>query len=335
MTSLWHISGPREAGPGERHQMLHRAKRVFEQSGVESADVVRVDVPGRGASADSPDREGLVRGEVEPALPALQSGSLFGGKQGLLIFDGHQLLKGEAELISELLSVADTDSVVVVASAGAVPSPLSKTLKGGETIKIDKLREKDAAEWLGTEVRERKMKVPTDAREALLQRFGSNIAAISQALDQLAGETSITRETVLVRFHNRPDEPMWHLADAISAGKVGEALRRLADFLTHGHPLQLLGYLEDDLKRRSFASAAESIEDYAEHVGGRASDWRVKRDWNRRTRVSDSELRAALTALLRADGLLKAAPEETHRLTMERLTVALCRLYGGRAVGVR
>ena len=334
MTTTWHVYGPRDAGPGERQQMLSRANAIFGESAVEDADVVRVDVPGRGASADSADRDGVVRGEVDPALPALQSGSLFGNRQGLLIVDGQQLLKGEADVIAELLATASPETVVVVVSAGAVPSSLSKVLKVGETIKIEKMREKDAAAWLSTEARTRGLKLPADAREALLQRFGSNVAAMSQALDQLAGEQSISRETILLRFQNRPDEPMWHLADAINDGKVGEALRRLADFLTFGHPLQLLGYLEDDLKRRSLASSAESVEEYAEHVGGRPGDWRVKRDWTRRSRVSDSELRAALSALVRADRLLKSAPEETHRLTMERLTVALCRLYGGRAVRV-
>jgi DNA polymerase III delta subunit len=334
MTSIWHISGPRDAGPGERQQMLSRAQAVFDQLDVQGADIVRVDVPGRGAAAEGMERDGVVRGEVEPALPALQSGSLFGGRQGLMIVDGQHLLKGEADVIAELLGNADPETVLVVVSAGAVPSSLSKMLKSGETIKIEKLREKDAAAWLSIEIRTRKIKIPAEAREALLQRFGSNVAAMGQALDQLAGEATITRDTILVRFHNRPDEPMWHLADAISDGKVGEALRRLADFLTHGHPLQLLGYFEDDLKRRSLASAAGSIDEYAKNVGARPGDWRVKRDWNRRSRVSDSELRAALSALLRADGLLKSAPEETHRLTMERLTVALCRLYGGRPVGV-
>lgn len=312
--------------------MLARAAAVFDQTDVQSEDIVRVDVPGRGASEAS-DRDGVVRSEVEPVLPALQSGSLFGGRQGLLVVDGHQLLKGEAEIIAELLD--GTDVVVVVVSAGAVPSPLSKVLKGGEVLKVEKLREKDAAAWLSGEIRSRAIKIPPEAREALLQRFGSDVAAIGQALDQLSGETAITRETILARFQNRPDEPMWHLADAISAGKVGEALRRLADFMTHGHPLQLLGYLEDDLKRRSLASSANSIGDYAEQVGARSGDWRVRRYWERRSRVSDSELRAALSALLKADGLLKSAPEETHRLTMERLTVALCRLYGGRPVRAR
>ena len=94
MNMIWHVYGPRDSGPGERQQMLGRAQAIFDQFEVQNADIVRVDVPGRGASADSADRDGVVRGEVDPALPALQSGSLFGGRQGLLIVDGQQLLKG-------------------------------------------------------------------------------------------------------------------------------------------------------------------------------------------------------------------------------------------------
>jgi DNA polymerase III delta subunit len=55
----------------------------------------------------------------------------------------------------------------------------------------------------------------------------------------------------------------------------------------------------------------------------------VRKAWGQRSRTSNGELRKALDALARADAHLKSAPEETHRLTMERLTVALCRWYGG------
>jgi DNA polymerase III delta subunit len=315
--------------------MLRRAQAVFDQAGLAPADIVRIDVPGRGS--DAAERVGNLRPEVEPALPALQSGSLFGGVQGLLIVDVHALLKAEAEVIAELMERADPQSVLVIfVSSGALPSLLASVVKtGGEVLKVAKLREKDAASWLAAELRSRGLRMPEAARSALMQRFGSDVAAMAQALDQLeASGRPITADTVLARFKNRPDEPMWHYADAVAAGKVSDALRRLTDFLTYGHPLQLLGYLEDDLRRRALAAASPNLETFTERVGGRAGDWRVERDWKRRKQVSDSELRRALGALVRADGLLKSAPEESHRLTMERLTVALCRLYGGRPAQV-
>jgi hypothetical protein len=50
--------------------------------------------------------------------------------------------------------------------------------------------------------------------------------------------------------------------------------------------------------------------------------------WRQRTRVRESSLRRAQDALLRADRVVKTHPEEVHRVTLERLTVALCRWYG-------
>jgi hypothetical protein len=38
----------------------------------------------------------------------------------------------------------------------------------------------------------------------------------------------------------------------------------------------------------------------------------------------------ALEALVRADRILKSAPEPMHRVTMERLTVAMTRWMAGR-----
>jgi DNA polymerase III delta subunit len=327
--SLWHVAGPNEAGPGEIQEMQRRVAAIFEQESVD--DVTRVDVPGRGGGSGEASSAGF-RSEVEAAVPALQSGSLFGGRQGLVLYDAQALLKAEVEGIAELLAEVPDHIVVVLVSAGSLPSDLAKIVKAsGETVRVKKLREKDAAEWLAGELRARKLSLPTEARQALLKRFGSDVAAMAQALDQLAAQgKAITAELILDTFKNRPDEPMWHYADAVGSGDVGEALRRLSDFLTHGHPLQLLGFLESDLRRRALARAAPDTETLAEWLGVKPDDWRVGRDWKRRTRVSDSELSRALGALVRADALLKSAPVETHRLTMERLTVALCRLYGGR-----
>lgn len=175
------------------------------------------------------------------------------------------------------------------------------------------------------------MKLSADAEEALLKRFGSDVAALGQALDQLAAlEGPVTGEDVALRFRNRPDEPMWHYADALAAGKTGDALRRLSDFLTHGHPLQLLAFVESDLKKRSLAAAAPSLEVFAEWVGARPDHYPVKKAWGARTATSDEDLRKALDAVARADLALKTAPEVTHRVTLERLTVALARWYKGR-----
>jgi DNA polymerase III delta subunit len=320
------IAGPRDAGPGERALMFDRAAEIFSAAGIDDHD--RIDVPGRGAAEAS---ETQLREPLQPIVPALQSGSLFGGSNGLLVVDAQNLQKAEAEVIAELVEVADPDAVTAVfLTAGAIPSPLAKILKErGESVSIKKMRERDATRWLGEAAKERRLRIEPEAVTVLVRHFGSDVAALGQALDQLAvdGET-VTAEAVEGRYVNRPDEPMWLLADAISDGKEGEALRRLADFLEHGHPLVVLSFLEGEVRKRSLAAIAPDVDTYAGWVGGSAQNYPVKKVWEQRSRTRSESLRRSLDALARADLQIKTAPEETHRVTLERLTVAMCRWIG-------
>lgn len=309
--------------------MLERAHRLLAEAGVDGID--RIDVPGRGAAEDG-EATGPLRSEVERLVPALQSGSLFGGRRGVLVVDAHQLQAAETAVVAQLATGLDPDAVVLVLVAeGALPASLSRIVKAeGESHTVRKLSERDVYGWVREAARERRVKVEADAATALVQRFGTDTAAIGQALDQFVGSGTVTVDAVTARFRNRPDEPMWHYADAVAEGDVGQALRRLSDFLTHGHPLQLLAFLESDLKRRSLARVAPSMEVLAEWLDAPPKHFPVEKAWNNRAKGSDDDLRRALAAIARADVSLKSDPESTHRVTMERLTVALAKWYRGK-----
>ncbi|MBT8211901.1 MAG: hypothetical protein KJN71_02015 [Acidimicrobiia bacterium] len=325
------IQGPNDAGPAERQQMRARAQAVFDRFKID--EITRIDVPGKGGAATGDDDgDAALRSEVRPLVPALQSGSLFGGAVGVLVVDAQNLLKAESEVVAELVATAAGGGVVAVfVASGRIVAPLGKKLTDvGDVVKVAKLRERDAADWLVAAARERRLVLESDGIDAIMHRFGSDIAAIDRALDQLASSGEpITADAVRQRFANRPDEPMWYYADAIAAGDVGEALRRLEDFLVHGHPLQLLAHMEGELRRRSLAAVAPDVESYAEWEGANPNAFPVKKAWQRRNHSTSTELRQALDAVSRADLRLKTAPESTHRVTMERLTVALCRWFGG------
>lgn len=329
MNPIVAIVGPSQAGPGERQLMLDAASQALEQLG--ATDVNRIDVPGKGSGDDTED-SGL-RSPVAAAVPALQSGSLFGGSPAVLVVDAHQLLKAEATILAELISAAAASGgiVAVFVAAGSIPAPLGSVLrKEAETMKVDRLTERKAATWLGQEARRRGLSLHGDAAAALIQRFGTDVGALGSALDQLAlDDRPLTGEAIRERFKNRPDEPMWHIADAIAAGDTGETLRRLEDFLIHGHPLQLLAFLQNDVRRRALAAAAPDYETFVDRDGGRKS-YAMEKVWKSRHRARDTDLHRAVGALARADLQLKTTPEPTHRVTMERLVVALCHWYGGR-----
>jgi DNA polymerase III delta subunit len=328
MKSVLAVVGPRDAGPGEREEMLRRARAALEQVGVDGID--RLDVPARGGGDDG---ERSLRSDVEPLVPALQSGSLFGGRRGVLVVGADQLLAAEAAVVADLLSALDPEGAAVcLVSAGPLPAAVGKVVRDvGEQLTVRKFRERDAADWLGHAARERGVKLTAEAASLLLQRFGTDVAALGSALDQLTtAEGTVGAEEVSVRFRNRPDEPMWHYADAVAAGKTTEALRRLGDYLTHGHPLALLAFMENDLKRRALAAAAPDLETFADWLGAPPGHYPVTKAWQARDQVSEDDLRRALDAVGRADLTLKIKPESTHRVTMERLTVALSRWYGTR-----
>jgi DNA polymerase III delta subunit len=308
--------------------MLDAAAGHFARAGLERSDVLRLDVPGRGAGEEG---DGALRGELEPVIPLLQSGSLFGDAQGLLLVDAQNLQVGEGEVLQALVSAVDLSSVeIVFLAAGALPRALASLIKkSGSSQSITKMWERQARQWLDAEIRDRGLVFEKGAEKAVLQKFGSDTAAMGQALDQLE-ETSgkITKELILDRFKNRPDEPTFLITDAISKGEVGEALRRLSDFLVHGHPLVFLAAVESDLKKRALAAAAPDESTCREWLGARAGDRGPGRFWGQRGKVRESSLRRAQEALVRADRVIKSQPEEVHRVTLERLTVALCRWYG-------
>jgi DNA polymerase III delta subunit len=326
--SLLLITAPSNAGPGERQQMLDGAAAHFARAGMERHQVVRIDVPGRGAGEEG---EGTLRADLEPAIPLLQSGSLFGGPQGLELVDAQNLQLSESEVLVEMIEAADLSSVeVVMLAAGVLPRPLVALVKRlGTSQSVKKMWERQALQWVDAEVRDRGLTFDKGAGKALIQKFGSDTAAMGQALDQLERVTGkITKEMVLDRFKNRPDEPTFMITDAVSKGDVGEALRRLSDFLVHGHPLVYLAAVESDLKKRALAAAAPDEPTFRQWLGTTAADRGAARFWSQRGKVRESSLRRAQEALVRVDRVIKSQPEEVHQVTLERLTVALCRWYG-------
>ncbi|MGZ8755702.1 MAG: hypothetical protein ACXW15_11000, partial [Acidimicrobiia bacterium] len=128
MKHVIHVKGPSDAGPGERQEMLEISRRLLTQAGVERSGIVRIDVPSRGAEDQG--EGGVLRPAIEPIVPALQSGSLFGDRQGIEILDAHSLQAAEGDVIIELLEAADPTAVTVVfLTTGAMPARLGKAVR--------------------------------------------------------------------------------------------------------------------------------------------------------------------------------------------------------------
>lgn len=326
--SVIHISAQSDAGPGERRQALDHARRFLIARGAEESEIARIDVPDRGASEGG---ESVLRPELAALVPMLQSVSLFGGVQGIEVVEAQQIRAGEAPVIAELVAAADPESIAVAfVSFGSIPKVLADAVKTlGEVVAVAKIWERQAQRWLEEELDRRGMKAGNEVVSALVQRFGGDTASLGQALDQLVEVPGkITAEMVFDRFKNRPNEPVFHYTEAVAAGNVAEALRRLQDLLYHRHPLEIVANLETEVRRRSLALVAEGPEHLAKLAGSRPSDGWVQRVWRGRDRIKETSMKRALEALVRADRVFKSQPEDVHQVTAERLTVALCRWMG-------
>lgn len=316
------IAGPKDANASDRERMLAIASEAFSKA--EVPDPVRVDVPSKGSG--SSDNGTSLRDQITAIIPALQSGSLFGGANGVLVMDAQNLLKAEVETIVELLAVADpSQCVAVFAACGTLPAPLKKAVAaGGEVRTIGSLNARDAAAWITDYARDNGLRIDGAARDELLKTFGTDTAAMRRAIDQLAVTGGvILAEAIATNFDNRPDEPMWFFGDAVMAGDQQQALRRLSDFLQHNHPLILLSYLEGEVRKRSLAAIATDYDDFVAMAKANPNSWATKKIWERRTRANGAALANCVRALAKADMTLKTQPEATHRVTMERLTVAM------------
>jgi len=317
------IIGPRDAGATEREQMQARAARIFKAEDVE--DPHRLDVPPKGTSMD--DDGGTLREAVQMIVPALQSGSLFGGRTGVLVVDAQQLLKAEVDTIVEMLANADPDQAVAVfLASGTLPAAIKKKVAAsGKVETIKATTERDAVAWIVEYAKDHNLRVNQEARSELITTFGSNTAQMRNAIDQLAiSGSTISADDVRSNFTNRPDEPLWFLGDAIAAGNEGEALRRLSDFLEHQHPLILLSYLEGEVRKRSLAAVSPDYETFASIAKANPRSYATKKIWQNRTRANGNGLAHSVKAIARADLTIKTMPEATHRVTLERLTVAMC-----------
>jgi len=261
-------------GPGEREEALGVGRRHLRDAGVEVDQIVRVDVPptrgGGGSSLGAAEQQGVFRPELSGIVPLLQSSSLFGQKQGVLLVDANLLLKAEAKALADLLSAIDSTAVAVaVVAQGSLPAPLRAMIKKtGKLQSVRPLWENQVHGWLNGQIKTKGLRMGYEARTALVQRFGTDRAALERALQQLQGENRpISAAMIVERFRNRPDQPVFRILDEIVAGNTGAGLRRLGDFLANarpsdGRPYILLGTLESDLRLRLLASQAADREHF-------------------------------------------------------------------------
>ncbi len=311
-------------GPGEREEALSAGRRHLRKTGVEVDQIVRVDVPptrgGGGASLGAPEQQGVFRSELSGIVPLLQSSSLFGQKQGVLLVDANFLLAAEAKALADLLSTIDPSAVAVAMVAQRrLPAPLPALIKKtGKVQSVRPLWENQVHGWLNGQIKSKGLRMGYEARSALVQRFGTDRAALERALQQLQGENRpITAGMIMERFRNRPDQPVFRILDEIVAGNRSAGLRRLGDYLANarpsdGRPYILLGTLESDLRLRLLASGASDREHFRQMEEGNVFSRMLESAAGPLDNQSESKLRSG------AQGRVRSGQKRHDRIWNQR-----------------
>jgi len=315
---------PDRGGPGEREEALGAARRHLRRVGVDADQIVRIDVPSsRGAGATppgGPDQHSVFRSELIGIVPLLQSNSLFGQKQGLLLVDANFLLAAETQALVKLLPAIDPSAAAVaIVAQRSLPAPLGKKVREiGKVESVRPLWENQIHGWLIGQLKEKGIRMGYKARAALVQRFGTDRAALRRALEQLQGENRpINAEMIVERFRNRPDQPVFRILDEILAGNSGGALRRLGDYLANarssdGRPYILLATLESDLRLRLMASQARDREHFREMEEAGSFSRMLESAPGPIDQKSESKLRS------KANGRVRSSQRRLNRIWSQR-----------------
>jgi DNA polymerase III subunit delta len=135
--------------------------------------------------------------------------------------------------------------------------------KAGVIVECPALTEQDAMQWVRDEAKTRGKTIDADAVRALVDRTGTHLSDVDNALTLVAnylGETEphITAKAVTTACADVAEEEIWALTDAIAASRSGDALgalRRLTDL--GKHPDEIIGTINWLLKSAYAVAIAE------------------------------------------------------------------------------
>ena len=153
-------------------------------------------------------------------------------------------------LLQYLGSPCDTTLLMLVAGGSVDKRKRLYTLikEQGGIVECPQLKEKELEAWVREEVATRGKQIDGAAVQALVQRTGSHLSDVNNALSVLAsyvGEAPrIREEDVVAACADVAEESLWNLTDAIAASNPGKALHALHQLLDYGkQPDEIMGLI--------------------------------------------------------------------------------------------
>ena len=266
-----------------------------------SPELETVDVEGSAAAA----------GELAQAV----SPSLFGEPRFVRIWSFDKATDGVlADLLTYLEAPDPTVTLVVRHASGNRGKKALDLIKshGGEwlVVTVPELKsDRDRAQFLRQEAQSLKVSLQPEAEQMLIDALGSDLAELSAAIGQLAGDlgeqATISREVVGRYYGGRVETTSFELAELAIGGRRGDALVALRQALHAGvEPVLIVAALAHSLRQMARVGGTRgSVADVAKQLG--VQTWQVQRARSQLRGWDEVGLGTAMMEVAQTDAAIK------------------------------
>jgi DNA polymerase-3 subunit delta len=271
-------------------------------------------------------------------VEAARTGSLFAPRRAVVVRQA-EAVKGDGE---ELLGWMDdpgpgTVLVLLAAKPDKRRAPWKRLLDKAAVVSAEPPKGRALRGYVAEQVRRRKLALGDEGLEELLERVGQDLRRLMGELDKLGAfaggrKEPLRGDEVAAVLGKGLAQPLYKLADAFAARRVGRTLELLEAALDDGEPaLKVMGTLHRALRQVRGARALREARASREQVISRLGllPFKVNDVLEASRAWTDAELARAMAALDRADRRIKSGAD--GRLALSTAVAEACGGEKGKA----
>lgn len=184
-----------------------------------------------------------------PTVKDLAQTMPFFVEKRLIVIEDSGLFKSSADEWVKLLDeLSEFTCIIFVETEVDKRNKLYKKVGSvGYVACLDRQNEEQLGKWIMSLLRQENLKITREALDLLLERTGTDMAAIRNEIDKLsaycAGQEGITAQDVAAICPERLENRIFQMIEAMAAGREGEALSLYYDLLALKEPSMRILYL--------------------------------------------------------------------------------------------
>jgi DNA polymerase-3 subunit delta len=237
-------------------------------------------------------------------------------------------------LLDYLADPLATTALVLEWPSGRVPKALLDAVvrAGGEH--IDASPGRKVGDWVDAQLRDAGLHVEPKARRRIAEWLGEDASKLVSLIEVLSGAfpagAKLDGDAIEPYLGEEGSVPPWELTDAIDAGDIEGALRKLERMVGGGgrHPLQIIGVLHGHFSRMLRLDGADvnGEKDAAALLGLRGSTFPARKALAQSRRLGHDGIVRGIELLATADLDLRGMKDWPDQLVLEVVVARLARL---------